>query len=115
VPFACQHGPELSDIWSVTSGRLPTAITLSREGVLHGEPWAAGTYAFTVRATDSQWPAKSMTQQLSITVAGEMSVKQPVSQAEDELLPQVKDLAVTWRTAGLIIYGSGACEKRRNG
>ena len=57
--------------WALASGRLPAGITLSREGALHGEPWAAGTYVFTVRATDSQWPAKSVTQWLSITVAGE--------------------------------------------
>jgi large repetitive protein len=57
--------------WVLASGRLPAGITLSREGSLRGEPWAAGTYAFTVRATDSQWPAKSVTQRLSITVTGE--------------------------------------------
>ena len=57
--------------WSLASGRLPGGITLSREGALHGEPWAAGTYAFTVRATDSAWPAQSVTQRLSITVTGE--------------------------------------------
>lgn len=57
--------------WSLASGRLPAGITLSREGALRGEPWAAGTYAFTVRATDSAWPAKSVTERLSITVAGE--------------------------------------------
>jgi hypothetical protein len=57
--------------WTLASGRLPAGITLSREGAIHGKPWAAGTYAFTVRATDSQWPAKSVTQRLSITVTGE--------------------------------------------
>jgi Domain of unknown function DUF11/Putative Ig domain len=57
--------------WSLASGRLPGGITLSREGALHGEPWAAGTYAFTVRATDSAWPAQSVTERLSITVTGE--------------------------------------------
>jgi hypothetical protein len=57
--------------WTLASGRLPAGITLSREGALHGEPWAAGTYVFTVRATDSQWQAQSVTERLSITVAGE--------------------------------------------
>jgi hypothetical protein len=57
--------------WSLASGRLPTGITLNREGALRGEPWAAGTYTFTVRAADSAWPAQSVTQRLSITVAGE--------------------------------------------
>ncbi len=57
--------------WTLASGRLPAGITLNREGALRGEPWAAGTYAFTVRATDSAWPAQSVTQRLSITVTGE--------------------------------------------
>jgi hypothetical protein len=57
--------------WTLASGRLPAGITLSREGALHGEPWAAGTYVFTMRATDSQWQAQSVTERLSITVAGD--------------------------------------------
>jgi hypothetical protein len=39
--------------YSVTSGALPSGITLSASGVLAGTPAASGTFNFTVMATDS--------------------------------------------------------------
>jgi hypothetical protein len=39
--------------YQATSGTLPSGLTLSSAGVLSGTPSAAGTYAFTVTATDS--------------------------------------------------------------
>ncbi|MBI5635113.1 MAG: putative Ig domain-containing protein, partial [Nitrospirae bacterium] len=39
--------------YSVTAGALPAGLTLSAAGVLSGTPTAAGTFNFTVRATDS--------------------------------------------------------------
>jgi hypothetical protein len=39
--------------YSVTSGTLPSGITLSASGVLAGTPAASGTFNFTVMATDS--------------------------------------------------------------
>ncbi|MCL2435634.1 MAG: putative Ig domain-containing protein [Lentimicrobiaceae bacterium] len=39
--------------WVVTSGNLPNGITLSEYGVLMGTPTAAGTFNFTVKATNS--------------------------------------------------------------
>jgi uncharacterized repeat protein (TIGR01451 family) len=38
--------------WSVSSGSLPTGITLSSAGVLAGTPTTAGNYPFTVKVTD---------------------------------------------------------------
>lgn len=39
--------------FSVTSGSLPTGLTLDPSGLLSGTPTAAGAYPFTVTATDS--------------------------------------------------------------
>ncbi|PWK85924.1 outer membrane autotransporter protein [Fulvimonas soli] len=39
--------------YSLTAGALPAGLALSSGGVLSGTPTAAGTYNFTVRATDS--------------------------------------------------------------
>ncbi len=39
--------------FAVTSGSLPTGLTLTSGGVLSGAPTALGTFAFTVTATDA--------------------------------------------------------------
>jgi hypothetical protein len=39
--------------WSLDGGALPAGVTLSADGKLSGTPGAAGTFDFTVRATDS--------------------------------------------------------------
>ena len=39
--------------YSVSSGALPTGLTLSKAGVLSGTPTAVGSFTFTVTATDS--------------------------------------------------------------
>jgi hypothetical protein len=38
--------------WAVISGSLPTGLKLSTAGTISGTPSVAGTYSFTVRATD---------------------------------------------------------------
>jgi len=56
--------------WSISAGALPGGVTLDpSSGAISGVPTAAGTFDFTVKATDSSSPAKSATQPLSITVA----------------------------------------------
>ena len=53
-----------------SSGSLPPGLGLSSSGVLSGTPTAAGTFSFSVKATDSTTPtALSATQALSLTVA----------------------------------------------
>lgn len=39
--------------WTVVSGALPPGITLSSAGVLTGSPTVAGSFSFTIEATDS--------------------------------------------------------------
>jgi large repetitive protein len=49
-------------IWSLPAGStLPAGLTLNTNGVISGTPTTAGTFTFTVRLTDSQQPAVSVT------------------------------------------------------
>jgi uncharacterized protein YhjY with autotransporter beta-barrel domain len=54
--------------FAVTSGALPTGITLSTAGVLSGRPTVAGTFGFTVTATDGFGNTGAVG--LSLTVTG---------------------------------------------
>jgi len=57
--------------WSVSSGALPTGLSLSSSGAISGDPTVSGTFTFTVQATDSsaaQSGPASAQAQLSLTV-----------------------------------------------
>ena len=51
--------------WTKESGNLPAGLTLSSSGLISGTPTTAGTFPFTVKATNS---AGSDTKALSITI-----------------------------------------------
>ncbi len=51
--------------FSVTSGTLPTGVTLSSSGLLSGTPTQSGTFTFTIRATNS---AGAANQTFTLTV-----------------------------------------------
>ncbi|MBJ6610620.1 MAG: cellulase family glycosylhydrolase [Candidatus Thiothrix moscowensis] len=53
--------------WSVSSGSLPTGLSLSAAGVISGTPTTAGTASFSVKVTDDQ--GLSDIQALSLTIA----------------------------------------------
>ena len=56
--------------FSLLSGNLPPGLTLSPNGVITGTPTAAGTYNFTLQATDSTTPvAQTASQPLGLTIA----------------------------------------------
>ncbi len=56
--------------WSIISGSLPPGMAISAAlGEVSGSAYVAGTYRFTLRATDSALPAQSATQDYLITVA----------------------------------------------
>ena len=61
-------GGETPYTWSLVSGALPNGLSLSSGGVISGTCRRAGTFNFTVRVTDSQDPADTDDQALSITV-----------------------------------------------
>jgi hypothetical protein len=52
--------------WSLSSGTLPTGLTISAAGVISGTPSAAGTFSFTVKVADSA--TGSATKSLSIVI-----------------------------------------------
>jgi uncharacterized protein (TIGR03437 family) len=59
-----------SATFAVTSGSLPSGITLSDNGILSGTPTALGTFSFTVSATDSSTTVASRDYQITINPAG---------------------------------------------
>ena len=63
--------------FAVSSGALPTSLTLSAAGVLSGTPSASGTFSFTVTATDAFGSTGS--QSYSITVSAPTIVVAPSS------------------------------------
>lgn len=54
--------------WTVSAGSLPAGFALSSAGALSGTPTQAGTSNFSVTATDSSSPAKSVTASFSLVV-----------------------------------------------
>jgi hypothetical protein len=54
--------------WSLASGSLPPGLSISPSGTITGTPTMAGTFTFTIKATDSV--AATATQTFTITVAG---------------------------------------------
>jgi hypothetical protein len=55
--------------WSISSGALPTGLTLNAStGSISGTPLASGTSNFTVMVTDSSNPPQTATRFLSITI-----------------------------------------------
>ena len=58
--------------WSITSGSLPSGLTLAA-GMISGTPTASGTFNFTVMVTDSGNPAKTKSLATSITVVAAAS------------------------------------------
>jgi Putative Ig domain/Fibronectin type III domain len=62
-------GGRIPYTWALATGTLPPGLTLDTEtGVISGKPAATGTYAFTVKVTDST-PTSSFSGLLRITVS----------------------------------------------
>jgi len=55
--------------WAMTSGSLPTGLSLSTAGVISGTPRASGTFSFGVTVTDSGSPAQTNTTAMILTIA----------------------------------------------
>ena len=67
--------------WSITSGSLPTGVTLTASsGLIAGTPTQSGTFPITVEVVDSSSPAQSALQNLSIVLAPEVT--------SDAMIPQ---------------------------
>jgi hypothetical protein len=66
TPTLTNATPGLVTTFAVTSGTLPTGLTLNADGTLTGTPTVVGVYPFTVTATNG---ARTASQALSYTVA----------------------------------------------
>ena len=53
--------------WAISTGTLPSGVTLSSAGVLSGTPTTAGTYSFTVQVTDNAGATAFTAFQLTIS------------------------------------------------
>jgi hypothetical protein len=60
--------------WSVSSGSLPSGLTLSTDGALVGTPTAAGTFLFGAQVTDNSPTPQTATQVLSVTIGGQLTI-----------------------------------------
>ncbi|MBN1525398.1 MAG: putative Ig domain-containing protein [Spirochaetales bacterium] len=61
--------------WSIASGALPTGLSINPStGEISGTSSAAGTFNFTVKAEDSENPANSDNQALSIVIGTAVSI-----------------------------------------
>ena len=56
--------------WTLTSGTLPSGLTLSTSGVISGTPTNQETQTFTVQVSDSQTPAATASTTLGLTISG---------------------------------------------
>jgi hypothetical protein len=54
--------------WTVTTGNLPPGLNLSSLGAIAGTPTIAGTYTFTIHATDASAPNRTDTATLTVQV-----------------------------------------------
>jgi hypothetical protein len=54
--------------WSLASGNLPAGMSISMAGVISGTSTVTGTSSFTVKVTDSESPAQTAMQALSVTI-----------------------------------------------
>ena len=60
--------------FSITTGSLPSGLTMSSGGAISGTPTGSGTSSFTVQAKDSSTPPQTATANLSITIAGDLKI-----------------------------------------
>jgi len=73
--FAATDPQGLALTYSVASGTLPTGLTLATDGTLSGTPTAAGTYAFTVSATDTHGNAASQANTIVVAAPSTRSLR----------------------------------------
>ena len=64
----CAAPPPYS--WTVSAGMLPPGLTLNADGTFTGTPTTAGSFCFTVEATDCSSPAGTASRDLCIDVTG---------------------------------------------
>jgi hypothetical protein len=66
--FSVASGGLQQFTWRVTQGAVPPGLTLGADGSLNGTPTAAGSFAFTVTATDSAQTPGTGSQAFNVTI-----------------------------------------------
>jgi hypothetical protein len=116
--FAFQSAGGSGNVTWTPGGTLPTGLTLSPGGLLSGTPSAAGSFTFSVTATDSSPIPETTTQTISMTVMPRMTStaltlsKNPVAVNEAvSATVTVSDIQVGGTKSfpsGTVTVGSGA-------
>jgi hypothetical protein len=60
-------GGTLPFTWAITSGSLPTGVSLDADGSIAGTPSVSGTFPITVQVTDSSNPVETASASLTLT------------------------------------------------
>jgi hypothetical protein len=84
--------------WSVSSGVLPTGMTLSTGGVLSGTPTSLGSYTFVVRATDADSCSSTISYTFTVNYPPIFITPSTLSNAT-RLVPYFTQLTATGGTA----------------
>lgn len=71
LPLTATGGTE-SFTWSLTAGALPPGVLLGPTGAIAGKPTAAGTFAFTATATDTEH--RTASHSVTLTVAERLAL-----------------------------------------
>jgi len=98
--------------WSITSGSLPTGLTLnSSTGAISGMPTQAGQFNFTSHVSDSSSPRQTASQAVSLVVAPPVSVSILPTSANVQVgqtqqftatVSGTTNTAVNWLVAGIL-------------
>lgn len=67
-------GGEPPYAWNLASGKLPSGVTLARDGTLAGTPTASGAFQFTVAVSDSQQPPSVANGQFDLTINAAVAI-----------------------------------------
>jgi hypothetical protein len=60
--------------WNLSAGTLPPGLNLSPDGILDGTPTEAGTFSFTIQATDSAAPNRTSTATFTVQVRPPLTI-----------------------------------------
>jgi hypothetical protein len=112
VQLQAAGGKPGADTWSISAGALPPGINLSASGLVSGTATTPGSYAVTIKATDTATPANVGTQNFTLNVSVTPLTEQFVMPAPDGVVGQAYSIAsplavnggtppYTWSATGL--------------
>jgi uncharacterized protein YjbI with pentapeptide repeats len=93
VQLQAAGGKPGADTWSISAGALPPGINLSASGLVSGTATTPGSYAVTIKATDTATPANVGTQNFTLNVSVTPLTEQFVMPAPDGVVGQGYSIA----------------------